>query len=68
MGVASSFTILGNMIGPLTYSLITPLIGLRNIFMFAGILLFVNIIYINFSKITNFNLYGRIISYTNKEN
>ena len=68
MGVASSFTILGNMIGPLTYALITPLIGLRNIFMFAGILLFVNIIYINFSKITNFNLYGRIISYTNKEN
>lgn len=68
MGLASSFTILGNMLGPLLYSLITPVIGLRNIFMFAGILLFSNIIYINFIKIINLHSYGRIISYTNKEN
>lgn len=68
MGVASSFTILGNMLGPLMYSLITPIIGLRNIFMFAGILLFANIIYINYNRISNLNIYGRIISYTNKEN
>lgn len=68
MGVASSFTILGNILGPLMYSLITPIIGLRNIFMCAGILLFANIIYINFNRISNLNIYGRIISYTNKEN
>ncbi len=51
MGVASSFTILGNMIGPLTYSIFSPLFGLRYIFMFAGILLFGNIIFINFRKL-----------------
>jgi hypothetical protein len=51
MGVASSFTILGNMIGPLTYSIVSPLFGLRYIFMFAGILLFGNIIFINFRKL-----------------
>lgn len=51
MGIASSFTILGNMIGPLIYSLVSPMFGLRYVFIFAGILLFGNIIFINFRKL-----------------
>lgn len=68
MGVASSFTILGNMTGPLMYSFIAPFIGLRYVFLFAGFMLLGNIIYINFNRLTNLNLYGRLLSFTNKEN
>ena len=68
MGVASSFTILGNMLGPLLYSAVIPVLGLRYVFLLAGLLLLGNIVFINFNRLTNLKIYGRLISVTNKEN
>ncbi len=68
MGVASIFTILGNMLGPLLYSAVIPVLGLRYVFLLAGLLLLGNIVFINFNRLTNLKIYGRLISVTNKEN
>ena len=42
MGIASSFTLLGNLIGPLLCTLFTFQFNLEYIFLVAGIILFVN--------------------------
>ena len=42
MGIASSFTLLGNLIGPLLCTLLTFKLGIEYVFLVSGIILFVN--------------------------
>ncbi len=51
MGIASSSTILGNMLGPLMYSSLVSFIGLRYVFSAAGILLFANLLFIRYKHL-----------------
>ncbi|MEO8447302.1 MAG: MFS transporter, partial [bacterium] len=46
MGIASSFTLFGNMIGPLLCTLLLIELNMKYIFLIAGIMLFVNAILI----------------------
>lgn len=50
MGIASSFTILGNMLGPLLCTLITFHINLKYVFLFSGFIILINLLLIK--KIT----------------
>jgi DHA1 family multidrug resistance protein-like MFS transporter len=51
MGIASSSTILGNMLGPLIYSGMMFFTGIRHVFIFAGLLLLFNMIFIRIKKV-----------------
>ncbi|MCI0472567.1 MAG: MFS transporter, partial [Ignavibacteria bacterium] len=51
MGIASSSTILGNMLGPLIYSGMMFFTGIRYVFIFAGLLLLFNMIFIRTRKV-----------------
>ncbi|MCU0371770.1 MAG: MFS transporter [Ignavibacteria bacterium] len=51
MGIASSSTILGNMLGPLVYSGMMFFTGIRYVFIFAGLLLLFNMIFIRTRKV-----------------
>ena len=46
MGIASSFTVLGNMLGPLLCTLITFQINLKYVFLFSGLILLINLLLI----------------------
>ena len=46
MGIASSFTLLGNLIGPLLCTLLTFKLGIEYVFLVSGVLLFVNAVII----------------------
>lgn len=50
MGIASSFTLMGNMLGPLICTLITFQINIKYVFLFSGLILLLNLITIR--KIT----------------
>ncbi len=50
MGIASSFTLMGNMLGPLICTLITFEINIKYVFLFSGLILLINLITIR--KIT----------------
>lgn len=50
LGIASSFTLMGNMIGPLICTLITFEINIKYVFLFSGLILLINLITIR--KIT----------------
>jgi len=50
MGIASSFTILGNMLGPLFCSLLTYFMDIRYVFLIAGIMLLMNTVFIKTKK------------------
>ncbi|MCX6162765.1 MAG: MFS transporter [Ignavibacteriae bacterium] len=51
MGIASSFTILGNMLGPLFCSLLTYFMDIRYVFLIAGIMLLINTAFIKMKKL-----------------
>lgn len=68
MGIASSFTLLGNLLGPLLCTLLLYEIELRYIFLIAGILLLGNalLIYYNVKEIQTGSKYsGEIIAESN---
>ena len=52
MGIASSFTLLGNLIGPLLCTLLIFATEFRYIFLFSGLILFINAIFIRKSMFT----------------
>lgn len=43
MGIASSFTLIGNMLGPLICTLITFQINIKYVFLFSGLILLINL-------------------------
>jgi len=51
MGIVSSSTMLGNMLGPLIYSGMMFFTGIRYVFIFAGLLLLFNMIFIRIKKV-----------------
>jgi len=51
MGIASSSTILGNMLGPLLYSGMMFFTDIRYVFIFSGLLLLFNMIFIRIKKV-----------------
>lgn len=51
MGIASSSTLFGNLTGPLIYSSIVFFTGVKYVFLFSGIIIIVNILFLKFNKV-----------------